>query len=96
MNKNDLTRRQFIAAASAGSLAEVTSGTIPSTWVRLRKAGSTSLPISNTMARHKVMQKWRELTDACQIPCTTREQGEFWMKLEEVDGMASGNGGSQK
>ena len=36
------------------------------------------------MAEHDVVQEWWELTDACQIPCPTREEGEFWMKLEEV------------
>ncbi len=30
MNKNDLTRRQFLTAASAGSLAAVAAGAIPS------------------------------------------------------------------
>jgi len=36
------------------------------------------------MAEHEVMQKWWKLTDGCQIPCPTREEGEFWMQLEEV------------
>ena len=36
------------------------------------------------MAGHDVMHKWWELTDACQIPCPTRKEGEFWMELEEV------------
>ncbi|MCP4310326.1 MAG: L-rhamnose mutarotase [Bacteroidetes bacterium] len=36
------------------------------------------------MAEHEVVQQWWELTDACQIPCPTREEGEFWMELEEV------------
>ena len=36
------------------------------------------------MAEHEIMQQWWELTDACQIPCPTRREGEFWMKLEEV------------
>ena len=36
------------------------------------------------MAEHEIMQEWWELTDACQIPCPTRKEGEFWMKLDEV------------
>lgn len=36
------------------------------------------------MAEHEVVQRWWELTDACQSPCPTRKEGEFWMKLEEV------------
>lgn len=36
------------------------------------------------MADQEVMQQWWELTDACQIPCPTRKEGEFWMGLEEV------------
>ena len=36
------------------------------------------------MAESEVIQKWWKLTDPCQIPCSTRREGEFWMKLEEV------------
>lgn len=36
------------------------------------------------MAEAEIMQKWWELTDACQIPCPTSDIGEFWMPLEEV------------
>ena len=36
------------------------------------------------MAAPDIMKQWWELTDACQIPCPTRKEGEFWMKLEAV------------
>jgi L-rhamnose mutarotase len=36
------------------------------------------------MAGHEVIQRWWELTYACQTPCPTRNEEEFRMKLEEV------------
>jgi len=43
MNKNDLTRRQFIAAASAGSLAAAASRAIPAYGNPSRKAGKLAI-----------------------------------------------------
>jgi len=43
MNKNNLTRRQFIAAASAGSLATVASRTIPTYGNLSKKAGKLAI-----------------------------------------------------
>jgi len=43
MNDNDLTRRQFIAAASAGSLAAVASKTLPAYANTSRKAGKLAV-----------------------------------------------------
>ena len=43
MNKNSLTRRQFLATASAGTIAAVTSGTIPAYGNVSRKAGKLAI-----------------------------------------------------
>ena len=46
--------------------------------------GSDLAKDMEAMGEHKVVQEWWELTDACQIPCPNRKEGEFWMALEEV------------
>jgi len=43
MNKNNLTRRQFLATASAGTIAAITSGAIPAYGNVSRKAGKLAI-----------------------------------------------------
>jgi len=36
------------------------------------------------MAEDSVTQEWWKMTDPCQIPLETREEGEWWASMEEV------------
>ena len=57
MNKNNLTRRQFIAAASAGSLATVASRTIPTYGNLSKKAGKLAI-LGGQPVRTKSFLSW--------------------------------------
>jgi len=58
MNKNDLTRRQFIAAASAGPLAAAVSRTIPAYANISRKAGKLAILGGEPVRRNKSWPRW--------------------------------------
>jgi len=57
MNKNDLTRRQFIAAASAGSLAAVASKTLPA-YANIGKKASKLAILGGQPVRTKPWPSW--------------------------------------
>ena len=57
MNKNDLTRRQFIAVASVGSLAAVASRAIPAYGNLSRKAGKLAI-LGGQPVRNKPFPGW--------------------------------------
>jgi len=57
MNINHITRRQFISAASAGSLAAVASGTIPAYGNLRRKAGKLAI-LGGRPVRTKAFPGW--------------------------------------
>jgi len=57
MNINQITRRQFIAAASAGSLAAVASGAIPAYGNLSRKAGKLAI-LGGRPVRTKAFPGW--------------------------------------
>ncbi|MFQ6035678.1 MAG: DegT/DnrJ/EryC1/StrS family aminotransferase [Sedimentisphaerales bacterium] len=57
MNKNNLTRRQFIAAASAGSLAAVASRNIPAYGNITKKAGKLAI-LGGRAVRTKRFPRW--------------------------------------
>jgi dTDP-4-amino-4,6-dideoxygalactose transaminase len=57
MNKNDLSRRQFIAAASVGSLAAVTLKTIPAYGTLSKKAGKLAI-LGGQPVRTKPWPSW--------------------------------------
>ncbi len=57
MNKNDLTRRQFLTAVSAGSLAAVASGPIPAYGNRSKRAGKLAI-LGGQPVRTKAFPGW--------------------------------------
>ncbi|MHC4593887.1 MAG: DegT/DnrJ/EryC1/StrS family aminotransferase [Planctomycetota bacterium] len=57
MNKNDLTRRQFLATASAGSVAVVAAGAIPSYGNRSKRASKLAI-LGGRPVRTKVFPGW--------------------------------------
>ena len=58
MNTNDLTRRQFIAAASAGSLAGIASKTIPAYGNISKKAGKLAILGGEPVRKNKSWPRW--------------------------------------
>jgi dTDP-4-amino-4,6-dideoxygalactose transaminase len=58
MDKNNLTRRQFIAAASAGSLAGIASRTIPAYGDITKKAGKLAILGGEPIRKNKSWPSW--------------------------------------
>jgi dTDP-4-amino-4,6-dideoxygalactose transaminase len=86
MNKNDLTRRQFIAAASAGSLAAVTSGTIPAYGNLSKKAGKLAILGGKPIRKNKPWPKWpywdNDVVDS--VVKTTKSR--IWCRIQSKTG----------
>ena len=62
MKQHELTRRQFIAAASAGSLAAMASTTLPSYADDTRRAGKLAILGGEPVRKNKSWPDWPTLT----------------------------------
>ena len=86
MNTNDLTRRQFIAAASAGSLAAVASRTIPAYGNITNKAGKLALLGGEPVRKNKSWPRWpywdQEVIDS--VVKTTKSR--IWCRIQSASG----------
>jgi len=86
MNTNDLTRRQFIAAASAGSLAAVASGTIPAYGNITNKAGKLAALGGEPVRKNKSWPRWpywdQEVIDS--VVKTTKSR--IWCRIQSASG----------
>jgi perosamine synthetase len=86
MAKNNLTRRQFIAAASAGSLAGVVSRTIPSYANITKKAGKLAILGGEPVRKNKNWPSWpywdKNLVDS--IVKTTKSR--IWCRIQSANG----------
>jgi hypothetical protein len=58
MNTNDLTRRRFIAAVSASSLAAVASQAIPAYANATQKAGKLAILGGDPVRKNKSWPRW--------------------------------------
>jgi perosamine synthetase len=86
MAKNNITRRQFIAAASAGSLAGVVSRTIPSYANITKKAGKLAILGGEPVRKNKSWPSWpywdNEVVDS--IVKTTKSR--IWCRIQSANG----------
>ena len=86
MNKNDLTRRQFIAAASAGSLAAVTSGTIPAYGNLSSKAGKLAILGGKPIRKNKPWPKWPYWDDKVVDSVIKTTKSRIWCRIQSKTG----------
>ena len=86
MNKNDLTRRQFIAAASAGSLAAVTSGTIPAYGNLSRKAGKLAILGGKPVRTNKSWPKWPYCDKNVENSVLKTTKSGIWCRIQSKSG----------
>ncbi len=86
MNKNDLTRRQFIAAASAGSLAAVTSGTIPAYGNLSPKAGKLAILGGKPVRKNKPWSRWPYWDDKVVDSVVKTTKSRIWCRIQSKSG----------
>jgi perosamine synthetase len=86
MTSDDLTRRQFIAAASAGSLAAVTSSTIPAYGNLTRKASKLAILGGEPVRKNKSWPEWphwdQEVIDSLMKTAKSR----IWCRIQSKTG----------
>jgi len=86
MNRNNLTRRQFIAAASAGSLAGVVSGTIPSYANITKKAGKLAILGGEPVRKSKSWPSWPYWDDNVVNSVVKTTKSRIWCRIQSANG----------
>ncbi|MBL7153501.1 MAG: DegT/DnrJ/EryC1/StrS family aminotransferase [Phycisphaerae bacterium] len=86
MNRNDLTRRQFIAAASAGSLATVASRTIPAYGSITNKAGKLAILGGEPVRKNKTWPRWPYWDDNVVDSVVKTTKSRIWCRIQSRSG----------
>ncbi len=86
MAKNHLTRRQFIAAASAGSLAGVVSGTIPSYANITKNAGKLAILGGEPVRKNKSWPRWPYWDDGVVDSVVKTTKSRIWCRIQSKSG----------
>jgi len=86
MAKSNLTRRQFIAAASAGSLAGVVSGTIPSYANITKKASKLAILGGEPVRKNKSWPSWPYWDDSVVDSIVKTTKSRIWCRIQSKSG----------
>jgi dTDP-4-amino-4,6-dideoxygalactose transaminase len=86
MKKHDLTRRQFIAAASAGSLAAVASTSLPSYADLARKASKLAILGGEPIRRNKAWPAWPQVDDQILDSVVKTTRSGIWCRIQSASG----------
>jgi dTDP-4-amino-4,6-dideoxygalactose transaminase len=86
MNKNDLTRRQFIAAASAGSLAAVASRSIPAYGNVTKKAGKLAILGGEPVRKNKSWPNWPYWDEKVINKVVETTKSRIWCRIQSESG----------
>ncbi|MDI9432797.1 MAG: DegT/DnrJ/EryC1/StrS family aminotransferase [Planctomycetota bacterium] len=86
MAHSDLTRRRFIAAASAGSLAAVTSGTIPAYGNLTNKASKLAILGGTPVRQNKAWPEWPYWDDEVIDSLTKTARSRIWCRIQSPSG----------
>ncbi len=86
MAKNNLTRRQFIAAASAGSLIGVASRTIPSYANITNKAGKLAILGGEPVRKNKSWPSWPYWDDSVVDSIVKTTKSRIWCRIQSKSG----------
>ncbi len=86
MERDDLTRRQFIAAASAGSLAAVTSGTIPAYANITKKAGKLAILGGKPVRKNKSWPRWPYWDENVIDSILKTTKSRIWCRIQSKSG----------
>ncbi len=86
MKQHDLTRRQFIAAASAGSLAAVASTGIPAYGDVVKKAGKLALLGGEPVRKNKSWPAWPYCDDKVVDSVVKTTKSGIWCRIQSSTG----------
>jgi len=86
MDKNDLTRRQFIAAASAGSLAAVASRTIPAYGNITKKASKLAILGGEPVRKNKSWPSWPYWDENVIDSIVKTTKSRIWCRIQSKSG----------
>jgi len=86
MNTNDLTRRQFIAAASAGSLAAVASRTIPAYGNIAKKASKLAILGGEPVRKNKSWPNWPYWDENVIDSIVKTTKSRIWCRIQSESG----------
>jgi dTDP-4-amino-4,6-dideoxygalactose transaminase len=86
MNTNDLTRRQFIAAASAGSLAAVASRTIPAYANIAKKASKLAILGGEPVRKNKSWPNWPYWDENVLDSIVKTTKSRIWCRIQSESG----------
>jgi dTDP-4-amino-4,6-dideoxygalactose transaminase len=86
MAKNNLTRRQFIAAASAGSFAGVVSKTIPSYANITKKAGKLAILGGEPVRKNKSWPSWPYWDENVVDSIVKTTKSRIWCRIQSKNG----------
>ena len=86
MTSGDWTRRRFIAAASAGSLAAATSRTIPAYGNLTKKAGKLAILGGEPIRKNKSWPDWPYWDDKVIESVTKTTKSRIWCRIQSPTG----------
>ena len=86
MNTNDFTRRQFIAAASAGSLAAVASSTIPAYGNIAKKASKLAILGGEPVRKNKSWPNWPYWDENVIDSIVKTTKSRIWCRIQSESG----------
>jgi perosamine synthetase len=86
MAKSNLTRRQFIAAASAGSLIGAASRTIPSYANITKKAGKLAILGGEPVRKNKSWPSWPYWDDKVVDSIVKTTKSRIWCRIQSANG----------
>ena len=86
MNTNDLTRREFIAAASAGSLAAVASRTIPAYGNITNKASKLAILGGEPVRKNKSWPSWPYWDENVIDSIVKTTKSRIWCRIQSESG----------
>jgi len=86
MDKNDLTRRQFITAASAGSLAAIASGTIPAYGDITKRASKLAILGGEPVRKNKSWPGWPYWDERVVNSIVETTKSRIWCRIQSKSG----------
>jgi perosamine synthetase len=86
MKEHDLNRRQFLAAASIGSLAAVTSATLPAYADVTKKAGKLAILGGEPVRKDKSWPAWPHIDDQIVDAVVKTTRSGIWCRIQSATG----------
>jgi perosamine synthetase len=86
MKRSDLTRRQFIAVTSAGSLAAVTSRTLPAYGDVTKKAGKLAILGGDPIRKSRSWPVWPQVDDQIVDAVVKTARSGIWCRIQSATG----------